>query len=226
MATPPEIQETRSVNNTQIALAAGGVLLLLVVVWFAFLRGGGEDSALETAPAPPPIEGEPLIPIDPVDPNRPGDGKGPVETFEVFAPKDPFKPLITPPGEGDVLPPTDGIDADGDGQIDTPTDGGDGTTDPGDGTGTGTEGDGTGTGTGNGDGGGESVGGHRVSLVDVYRADGGPRAQVQVDGTVYTVEEGARFAESFQLLSINGECATMLYGDDQFTLCEGEEILK
>jgi hypothetical protein len=47
-----------------------------------------------------------------------------------------------------------------------------------------------------------------------------------VDGTVYTVDEGEQFAESFQLLSINGECATMLYGDDQFTLCEGEEILK
>ena len=223
MATPPEMQETRSVNNAQIALAAGGVLLLLVVVWFAFLRGGGEDdSTLETAPAPPPIEGEPLIPIDPVDPDGPDDGKGPVETFEVFAPKDPFKPLISPPGEGDTLPPTDGIDTDGDGLIDTPTDGdGDGTIDDGD-----ADGDGTGDGTGTGDGGGESVGGHRVSLVDVYRAEGGPRAQVQVDGTVYTVEEGARFAENFQLLSINGECATMLYGDDQFTLCEGEEILK
>lgn len=223
MATPPEIQESRSINNSQIALAAGGVLLLLVVVWFAFLRGGGDDSALETAPAPPPIEGEPLIPVDPVDPGGPGDGKGPVETFEVFAPKDPFKPLISPPGEGDGLTPTDGIDADGDGQIDTPTDG---TTDPGDGSGTDGDGTGTGNGDGTGDGGGENVGGHRVTLVDVYRAEGGQRAQVQVDGTVYTVEEGARFAENFQLLSINGECATMLYGDDQFTLCEGEEILK
>jgi hypothetical protein len=47
-----------------------------------------------------------------------------------------------------------------------------------------------------------------------------------VDGTVYTVEEGERFATSFELLSLNGDCATMLYGDDQFTLCEGEEILK
>jgi hypothetical protein len=220
MATPPEIQETRNVNSTQIALAALGVLLLLVVLWFLFLRGGGEDPALETVPAPPPVENvDPVEPVDPGDGNGRGDGNGPVETFEVFAPKDPFKPLVTADA-GDT--PTDGIDADGDGQIDSDEGGGDGT-------GTGTDGDGdggTGTGTGTGSGGGENVGGHRVSLVDVFRAEGGQRAQVQVDGTVYTVDEGDRFADNFQLLSINGECATMLYGDDQFTLCEGEEILK
>ena len=216
MATPPEIQETRSVNNTQIALAAGGVLLLLLVLWFVFLRGG-DDPTLETAPAPPPVEGEPVVPVDPGDGDGGGrGGKGPVETFEVFAPKDPFKPLVSPvtdPGTG--TPPAGGVDTDGDGQIDT-------VPPPGDGTGTG---DGTGDGTGTG-GGGENVGGHRVSLIDVFRAEGGQRAQVQVDGTVYTVDEGERFADNFQLLSINGECATMLFGDDQFTLCEGEEILK
>lgn len=222
MATPPEIQEARNVNNTQIALAAGGVLVLLVVLWFVFLRGGGEDPALETAPAPPPVEVD-TAPVPPIDTGGgKGDGKGPVETFEVFAPKDPFKPLVTAQtGTDPGTTPTDGIDADGDGQIDTGTGTG---TDPGTGTGT-DPGTGTGTGT-NGGGGGENVGGHRVSLVDVFRAEGGQRAQVQVDGTVYTVDEGERFAENFQLLSVNGECATMLYGDDQFTLCEGEEILK
>ena len=207
MATPPEIQETRNVNSAQIALAAGGVLLLLVILWFVFLRGGDEDSALESAPAPPPVEASPLEPVDPGDAGGPDGGKGPVETFEVFAPKDPFKPLISPETDGGTeVVPTDGVDADGDGQIDPGT--------------------GTGDGTGTGNGGGESVGGHRVALVDVFRGDEGPRAQVQVDGTVYTVDEGERFAESFQLLSVSGECATMLFGDDQFTLCEGEEILK
>ena len=76
-----------------------------------------------------------------------------------------------------------------------------------------------------GDGGeGESVGGHRVRVVDVF--PNGRRAQIQVDGTVYTVDEGEVFAENFQLVSASGECATMLFGDDEFTLCEGEEILK
>jgi hypothetical protein len=61
-------------------------------------------------------------------------------------------------------------------------------------------------------------------VVDV-RARGG-RAQIQVDGTVYTVDEGETFADNFQLVDASGECATMLFGDDEFTLCEGEEILK
>jgi hypothetical protein len=43
---------------------------------------------------------------------------------------------------------------------------------------------------------------------------------------VYTAQEGETFADSFQLVSASGRCATMLFGDDQFTLCEGEEILK
>jgi hypothetical protein len=63
-------------------------------------------------------------------------------------------------------------------------------------------------------------------VVDVYNEGGNARAQVQVDGTVYTVDEGERFADNFQLMSTSGQCATMLYGDDEFTLCEGEEILK
>jgi hypothetical protein len=65
-----------------------------------------------------------------------------------------------------------------------------------------------------------------VRLVDVFTQGGRQRAQVQVDGTVYTVDEGETFAESFEVLSVSNDCATMLFGDDQFTMCEGEEILK
>jgi hypothetical protein len=219
MATPQEIQETRSISNAQAGLAVGGVLVLLVLLWFLFLRGG-DDPVEQAAPVAPPVT-TPGTPVEPVDP--PGDGKrpgkGPVETFQVFAPKDPFKPLLTEATGDGTTPP---VDTDGDG---VPDDGNTSTGDgDGDGTGTGDgNGDGTGTGTG---GGGENVGGHRVRLVDVFRDGGSARAQVQVDGTVYTVEEGEQFAESFQLLSLNGDCASMLYGDDQFTLCEGEEILK
>ncbi len=70
------------------------------------------------------------------------------------------------------------------------------------------------------------MGGHTVALIDIFKDGGSQRAQVEVDGTVYTVGEGDRFADNFQVLSISGECATMLFGDDQFTLCEGESILK
>jgi hypothetical protein len=216
MATPPEIQETRNISGAQMALAGGGVVLLLVVLWFVFLRGGDDDPLLETAPTTPPLT-EPVEPVEPVDPGKGGRGKGPVETFEVFAPKDPFRPLVsavTDTGTAAADPAAPVVDTNGDGVVD-------GKDDPGTGNGTG-----TGTGNGTGTGGGENVGGHRVLLVDVYRSGGGARAQVQVDGTVYTVEEGERFADNFQLVSISGECATMLFGDDQFTLCEGEEILK
>jgi hypothetical protein len=47
-----------------------------------------------------------------------------------------------------------------------------------------------------------------------------------VDDTVYTVAEHRRFAEFFEVLSISGRCAGMLYGDDQFIICEGEQIIK
>jgi hypothetical protein len=73
---------------------------------------------------------------------------------------------------------------------------------------------------------GDRIEGHRVRVVDVFREGEGRRAQIQIDDTVYTVDRGERFAQNFQLLSTSGDCATMLYGDDEFTLCEGEEILK
>ena len=73
---------------------------------------------------------------------------------------------------------------------------------------------------------GETVGDHRVKVVDVYTQNGRDRAQIQVDGTVYTVDEGEEFADNFRLVSASGRCATILFGDDEFTLCEGEEILK
>jgi hypothetical protein len=135
-----------------------------------------------------------------------------VENFELFAPRDPFEPLVTAGGAA--------VGGDGTTGGDTTDDGtdGDGT----DGTGT----DGTGTdGTGDGTG-GEDVGGHRVRVIDVYRENGRDRAQIQVDGTVYTVDEGEDFADNFRLVNASGRCATMLFGDDEFTLCEGEEILK
>ena len=74
------------------------------------------------------------------------------------------------------------------------------------------------------DGGGSDVGdkGTSIELDDV--TDSG--ASVDVNGTTYTVSQGEVFARSYQLLSVSGDCASLLYGDDQFTMCEGEEIFK
>lgn len=61
-------------------------------------------------------------------------------------------------------------------------------------------------------------GGHTVVLVDIF--SNGTQAQVEVDGTVYTVGEGDTFATTFKLVSISGKCASFLNGDSSFSLCE------
>ncbi|HZP89720.1 MAG TPA: hypothetical protein VFC04_01845 [Actinomycetota bacterium] len=68
-------------------------------------------------------------------------------------------------------------------------------------------------------GGGQSttIGGHTVVLDDIFA--GGTKAQVEVDGTVYTVKEGETFDDNFKLVSISGSCARFLFGDQSFTLC-------
>lgn len=68
--------------------------------------------------------------------------------------------------------------------------------------------------------------GHRVSLVDVFEEDGESKAVVRVDDVLYEVETGEVFASSFQVRSVESPCVTLLYGDDAFTLCEGESVLK
>jgi len=49
-----------------------------------------------------------------------------------------------------------------------------------------------------------------------------------VSGVVYQVREGDVFADSYQVVSLDQGtgCGEFLFGDSQFTLCEGQEILK
>ena len=216
MSTPGDIVDTgpdRRVAPAQIALAVLVAFLLLVLLWFFFLRS--DDPEVDAgATAPPAVEEvEEPEEEEPAAPPK----NSPVETFEVFAPKDPFDPLISASAAGGGAA----------GSASTTTGGAVGTTSAGATDGTGTAGTTTTTTTpGGGGDGGTDVAGHRVRVVDVFTQGGRARAQVQVDGTVYTVDEGERFAENFQLMSTSGRCASMLYGDDEFTLCEGEEILK
>ena len=208
------------VTPTQIAMVVASLLLLLLLVWFFFLRSDGSDVEVDTS-APVPVE-ETEEQDDDTEVASP-DKNSPVETFEVFAPKDPFDPLVSASAVGAGDAQTAGGTATTDGTGTATTDGTGTTTTTTNGTGTTTT---TTTTGGGGGGGGSDVGGHRVRVIDVYRQGGANRAQVQVDGTVYTVDEGETFAENFQLMSTSGQCATMLFGDDEFTLCEGEEILK
>jgi hypothetical protein len=62
--------------------------------------------------------------------------------------------------------------------------------------------------------------GQTVVLVDIFVADGNDQAQVEVDGTVYTVSPGDTFAGDFTLVSISGTCADFTFQSESFTLCE------
>ncbi len=209
MATPPEAVERRGVTGPQFALVIGGLIAILGVVWFFFLRGGAEEPVV-TAPVPTPTVDASPSPTPTDEPPR--GRRGRVETFELFAAQDPFEPLVVPGAVGGATTATgtNGQEPGTEQPGEQPGDGGNGDVGPGPGPG----------------GGGERIGGRRVRVVDVFTEGGTRRAQIQVDGTVYTVDEGETFAENFRLLSTSGECATLLFGDDQFTLCEGEEILK
>lgn len=104
--------------------------------------------------------------------------------------------------------------------------GGGGTGDPG-GSNGGAPGDGSGASGDCSDRDGEVVcEGRVVTLIDVYTSDGEAVAVVQVDSTLYEVRRGDDFAGNFRVVSIDPPCATLLYGDDAFTLCEGQRTLK
>ena len=205
-----EQQFAANPRRRQLAIVGGLAVLLLVAVWFFLLRGDGDESTPAVSPAPAAAAPATPEPEGSAPEEKRSKGAGAVETFEVFASRDPFEPLV---GE------TSGTTSSGSTGGDSTSTfiGGDGST--------GSGGTGGGSTSGSGDG-SSTVGGHRVRVVDVYRAKHGPTAQVEVDSTVYTASEGERFADNFELVSASGQCATMLFGDDQFTLCEGEEILK
>jgi hypothetical protein len=56
--------------------------------------------------------------------------------------------------------------------------------------------------------------------VRCFRSPATAANQVEVDGDLWTVEEGALFAENFRLVNIDGKCARFLFGDQSFTLCD------
>jgi hypothetical protein len=54
------------------------------------------------------------------------------------------------------------------------------------------------------------------------------KANVKVNDTVYKVQAGQAFATSYKAvsLSVSTGCGTFLFGDDQFRLCKGEQVVK
>lgn len=218
-----------------VAIAVG-IVVALLLGWFLAVAPllAGDDSrepAFAQTPTPTATATEPDDAASPPIGEAEEAEQLPIETYEVFLSRDPFEPIRPEADNG----------GDGGGTTGTTTT----TTTTGDGDGTTTgDGDGDDTTTGDGDGGttgdvgpplgdddddggdSEQVDGREVVLIDVFEENGQERVVVEVDGTAYEVGEGDEFAENFRVLSIDPPCATFLHGDDAFTLCEGERVLK
>jgi hypothetical protein len=68
--------------------------------------------------------------------------------------------------------------------------------------------------------------GQRVELIDIFTQGGTRYASVEVDGKAYTVRSGDTFAGNYKVLSLTSKCGTFSFGDERFTLCIGQEVLK
>ncbi len=171
---------------------------------------GGAAPATALLPGAPAAPGAPAVPGPPADP--------PPENNDGFTHKYPFTPQV------DLTPDAPGVVTD----VSGPVTGG---TDDGDLPSTSTPSDPTDTADGTDDPGTTASGPRpvqRVSLIDVSSGDDGARASIQVNDNLYEVAEGEEFAGSYRVVSLSDSegCAQLLYGDDRFRVCEGEELLK
>lgn len=193
-----------------VLLSIAGVLVVAALLKFTVFNGGGGSSNSASSRTEQPGTGltsstESESSTSTSEASR---STSPPATFDVFATKNPFEPvvIVTP----DTTPST------------TPTGGTTPATTPAGGT-TPTGGSTTTTSP-------ASVNpspGTSVALLDVFPAAGGvTQAKVQVGSTVYTVGVGTVFATSYRVVSLSGQCGQFLFGDAPFRLCEGEEVIK
>ena len=173
-------------NHALVVGVVAASALGMFVVWSAFGGSPAPQRSAQIVAGDSPVGNEGVEDESPVA-AQPGSRL--IENYEVFAPKDPFEPLVG--GGGAAL------------KAASPSV--------------------TGGVTATFDNGTRSAGyHHEIKVLDVQ----GRSVTVSIDSIEMTVREGEIFAERFQLLSVADQCATMLMGDDQFTLCKGEQIFK
>ena len=214
MTAPVSDDAAKQRKVNPVLLVALGVVAVGAVVYLVTSLGGGGSSP-PAAPAPG-TTASPAAPAPSPSPTAaPSPAASPIsppETFELFESKDPFRPLVVAgtggggSGTGTTGGTTGGGTTGGTGATPSPTP----ATSPGPGAG----------------GAPAPAGGQPVELLDVIDDEGTAKAQVKVGDTVHTVATGETFASTFKVLSISGTCATMLNGDDKFTLCKGEQVVK
>lgn len=212
----PADPNRRAIVILLVGLSAVALFLLVTQV----LGGGDDDEAVGPVTTTSRPSGTTTTTTTP--------GETPVESFEVFSTKNPFVPLRVTGGATGVTGTTGSTGTGGTTTGSTSS----GTSTGGTSTGsTGTGGTSSGTSTG-----GTSTGGgsteprrsQRVALLDVFAEQGNVVANVRVNDRVYKVSAGETFADSFRALSLSqtDDCGQFMFGDDQFRLCRGEELLK
>jgi hypothetical protein len=143
----------------------------------------------------------------------------PPETFEVFSTKNPFTPVVSTGGFPEPIPP-DEEDPFSTTTTTFPTGGSTTSTSFPSSFGSTTTTLPTST---------EPRTPQQVEMLELFTdTNGEVVAQVRVDSVVYKVGEGDVFATSYQVVSLSlaEQCGEFLFGDDRFTLCVGEELLK
>jgi len=195
-------------NRTKVLAVLAGLVALVLLAFFVVLPMLSADDDETITPVKRVTRTTPKTKTAAKPVTAPAKVVAP--TFDENFERDPFKPLYVAPKE--VVAPAPGTVVGG---APAPVTGG-APVAPAPGTGTGTAPAGSSA----------QVGSARVALVDVFVKDGKTFAQTKVNDTVYTPVEGADFAGSYRLLAADGTCATYLFGDEQFRLCEGQEVLK
>lgn len=226
MAEPIQVNAGGEGRNRRVFVLVGvaAVVLLAVVVLPGFLFGGDDGSNDDD------LFGAPTAGVTTTT-TAPSDE--PVETFEVFSSKNPFRPLVavgtpaqapagesTPGGEEpediDVTEPAFPLFPDDAGPVTFPEDSSGSVGDPGSPPTTAAppppprQPD-------------------RVGLLEVFTDPGGQVvASVRVNDITHQVAEGDVFSTSYRVidLDISTRCGQFLFGDDRFGLCEGDEVLK
>jgi hypothetical protein len=220
MTAPAAVEPAPAPPNRLPLILGVGVALILGLFVLSKVAGGGKESAAPATPVTVPPAAVPTT-------TTPAPGAAaPPETFEVFTTKNPFQPLRTAASattSSDSSTSRSGSASAGSGSTS-------GSSEAGSGARAGSSGSGTGTSTGTAAGGGrtEPARGERVVLLEVFTDKGKTKANVQVDDTVHKVGAGEVFATSYKVVSLSQSdgCGRFLFGDDQFRLCKGEEVIK
>jgi hypothetical protein len=201
-------------NRRAMVMGAIGLgVVLLVFIATRLAGGGGSDDAI-------PVPDTVIPPTTTTVPEEVPD----LETFEVFTTKNPFTPLAGAPVGSSAGSGSSGSSG-GTGS----TSGGSTSGGSSGGTSGGSSSGGSGSTSGSGSGGAaEPARSQRVALVDIFVENGRTMANVKVDDTVHKVGEGDAFARSYRVVSLSAsdDCGRFVFGDDQFRLCVGEEVIK